>query len=63
MYNKDDSEMDFFYRVFLGLKSKVISMEFEDIKPSQYQTIKNLVNQSSTHRKTDRNHILVKTSV
>lgn len=45
-HSKDDPNLDFFHRVFSGLKTKAVWMEFEEIKPPPHQTIKNFVNQS-----------------
>jgi len=45
-HSRGDPNLDFFHKVFSGLKTKAVWMEFEDIKPPPYQSIKNFVNQS-----------------
>lgn len=46
-HSKDDPRLDFFHKVFSGLRTKAVWMEFERIEPPAYQSIKNFVNQSN----------------
>lgn len=45
-HSKDDPHLDFFHRIFSGLNTKSVWMEFEDIQPPAYQSIKDYVNSS-----------------
>ena len=46
-HSKDDRRLDFFHRVISGLHTKAVWMEFENIKPPAYQSIKDFVNESN----------------
>jgi hypothetical protein len=46
-HSKDDPHLDFFHKVFSGLNTKAVWMEFEGIRPPAYQSIKNFVNASN----------------
>lgn len=46
-HSKDDRRLDFFHKVFSGLHTKAVWMEFENIQPPAYQSIKNFVNRSN----------------
>lgn len=46
-HSKDDSRLSFFHKVFSGLHTKAVWMEFEGIQPPAYQSIKNFVNESN----------------
>jgi len=46
-HSKNDPRLDFFHRVFSGLNTKAVWMEFEGIRPPAYQSIKNFVNASN----------------
>ncbi len=45
-HSKDDKRLDFFHKVFSGIHTKAVWMEFENIKPPAYQSIKDFVNGS-----------------
>ena len=46
-HSKDDPNLDFFHKVFSGLNTKAVWMEFEDIHPPAAQSIKFHVNNSN----------------
>jgi len=46
-HNKDDPNLDFFHRIFSGINTKAIWMEFENIIPPPYESIRKEVNQSN----------------
>lgn len=46
-HSKHDRRLEFFHKVFSGLHTKAVWMEFENIKPPPYQSIKNFVNESN----------------
>ena len=45
-HSKDDPNLDFFHRVFSGITTRSVWMEFEEIASPPYETIKRKVNES-----------------
>jgi hypothetical protein len=45
-HSKDDPRLGFFHKLFSGLETKAVWMEFECIKPPAHESIKSFVNSS-----------------
>ena len=45
-HSKDDPNLDFFHRIFSGMKTRSVMMEFEKITPPSYEIIRRKVNES-----------------